>query len=64
MQINAKPKRALLNRSPKRAGSSVPDPKVFGLPGSVSQRYGSRFGFGSGSFSHQAKIVKTLDFYC
>jgi hypothetical protein len=56
MQINAKPKRALLNRSPKRAGSSVPDPKVFGLPGPVSQRYGSRFGFRSGSFSHQAKI--------
>ncbi len=34
---------------------------VFGPPGSVSQRYGS----GSGSFHHQAKIVrKNLDFYC
>jgi len=64
MQLNAKPKRALLNRSPKKAGSRVPDPKVFGLPGSVSQRYGSRLGFGSGSFSHQTKIVNKLDFYC
>jgi hypothetical protein len=39
--------------------SSVPDPHVFGPPGSefISQRYGS----GSGSFYHQAKIVrKTL----
>jgi hypothetical protein len=36
-----------------------PDPHVFGPPGSgsISQRYGSR----SGSFYHQAKIVrKTL----
>ncbi len=33
-----------------------PDPHVFGPPGSgsISQRYGS----GSGSFSHQAKIVR------
>ncbi len=38
-----------------------PDPCVFGPPGSgsIRQRYGS--GFGSGSFYHQAKIVrKTL----
>jgi hypothetical protein len=38
-----------------------PDPHVFGAPrsGSTSQRYGS--GSGSGSFYHQAKIVrKTL----
>ncbi len=34
-----------------------PDPHVFGPPGSFSHRYGSR----SGSFYHQAKIVrKTL----
>ncbi len=39
----------------------LPDPHVFGLPGSgsISQRYGS--GAGSGSFHHHAKIVrKTL----
>jgi hypothetical protein len=36
------------------------DPYVFGAPrsGSVSQRYGS--GSGSGSFYHQAKIVRLL----
>ncbi len=34
-----------------------PDPHVFGPSGSISQRYGS----GSGSFYHHAKIVrKTL----
>ncbi len=34
-----------------------PDPYVFGPPGSISTRFGS----GSGSFCHQAKIVrKTL----
>jgi hypothetical protein len=35
-----------------------PDPHVFGPPGSgsISQRYGSGFGFGS--FYHQAKIIK------
>jgi hypothetical protein len=41
--------------------STVPDPHVFGPPGSgsASQRYGS--GSGSGFFYHQAKIVrKTL----
>jgi hypothetical protein len=40
-------------------GVSVPDPNVFGPPGSgsISQRYGS----GSGSLHHQAKIArKTL----
>jgi hypothetical protein len=31
-----------------------PDPHVFGPPGSISQRYGS----GSGSFDHHAKIVR------
>jgi hypothetical protein len=46
--------------------NSVPDPYVFGPPGSgfVSQRYGSDSGFGfrsrSGSFHHQIKIRKTL----
>jgi hypothetical protein len=43
---------------PLREGSSVadPDPRVFGPPGSgsISQRYGS----GSGSFYHYAKIVR------
>ncbi len=40
-----------------------PDPHVFGPPGSgsISQRYGLGFGSGSGSFYHQAKIIrKTL----
>ncbi len=40
-----------------------PDPYVFGSPGSgsISTWYGSVSGFGSGSFYHQAKIVrKTL----
>ncbi len=38
---------------------SVADPDVFGLPGSVGRTYGSDSG--SGSFYHQAKIVrKTL----
>jgi hypothetical protein len=40
-----------------------PDPHVFGPPGSgsTSQRYGS----GSGSFYHHAKIVrKTLILFC
>jgi hypothetical protein len=43
--------------------NSVPDPHVLGPPGSgsISQRYGS----GSGSIYHQAKIVrKNLDSYC
>jgi hypothetical protein len=36
-----------------------PDPYVFEPPGSINKRYGSRSG--SGSFYHQAKIVrKTL----
>jgi hypothetical protein len=41
-----------------------PDPHVFGPPGSgsISQRYGSGFGSGfvsgSGSYDHQAKIVR------
>jgi hypothetical protein len=40
--------------------TSVADPYVFGPPGSGSnsQRYGS--GSGSGTFYHQAKIVKIL----
>ncbi len=45
------------------ADPDPPDPYVFGPPGSrsISQRYGSGFGFGSGSFYHHAKIVrKTL----
>jgi hypothetical protein len=46
----------LVQRS--RVGSSVagphPDPYVFGPPGSVSYKYGS----GSRSFNHQAKIVR------
>jgi hypothetical protein len=38
-----------------------PDPHVFGPPGSTGQRYGSGSGSRSGSFYHQAKIVrKTL----
>jgi hypothetical protein len=40
-----------------------PDPRVFGPPGSISQRYGSGSGScsGSGSFYYQANIVrKTL----
>ncbi len=40
-----------------------PDPHFLGPPGSgsISQRYGSVSGFGSGSFYQQAKIVrKTL----
>ncbi len=44
-------------------GSGSSDPRVFGPPGSgsISQRYGSRSRSGSGSFCHQAKIVrKTL----
>jgi hypothetical protein len=43
-----------------------PDPHVFGPPGSgsISQRYGSGFGSGSGSFYHHVKIVKkNLDSY-
>jgi hypothetical protein len=44
----------------------LPDPQVFGTPGSgsgfICQRYGSGSGSGSGSFYHQAK--KNLDFYC
>jgi hypothetical protein len=44
----------------RRVGSIVadphpdPDPYVFGPPGSVSYKYGS----GSRSFNHQAKIVR------
>ncbi len=42
--------------------TSVPDPRVFGPPGSgsTSQRFGSGScsGSGSGSFFHHAKIVK------
>jgi hypothetical protein len=43
--------------------SSLGDPYVFGPPGSasVSHKYGSDSGSGSGSFHHQAKeIRKTL----
>ncbi len=36
------------------ADPDPPDPRVFGPPGSTSQRYGS----GSGSFYHHAKIVQ------
>jgi hypothetical protein len=44
-----------------------PDPHVFGPPGSgpIGQRYGSGSGSESGSFYHQAKIVrKILIFSC
>ncbi len=34
-----------------------PDPHVFGPPGSGSEFTSQRFGSGSGSFYHQAKIV-------
>jgi hypothetical protein len=38
-----------------------PDPHVFGPPGSGSRFTSQRYGSGSGSFYHQAKIVrKTL----
>jgi hypothetical protein len=52
--------------------NSVPDPHVFGPPGSgsgfIRQMYGPGPGSGSGSFHHQAKnerkIKKNLDSYC
>jgi len=34
-----------------------PDPYVFGSPGSVSGSVSQKYGSGSGSFHHQAKIV-------
>ena len=38
-----------------------PDPHVFGPPGSESRSTSQRYGSGSGSFYHHAKIVrKTL----
>jgi hypothetical protein len=43
----------------------LPDPHVFGAPGSRSSSQRHESGFSSGSFYHQAKIViKTLDSYC
>ncbi len=35
-----------------------PDPRVFGPPGSGFRSISQRFGSGSGSFYHQAKIVR------
>jgi hypothetical protein len=47
----------MLRQNVKYTSVADPDPYVLGPPGSVSQRYGS----GSGSFYHQAKVVrKTL----
>jgi hypothetical protein len=52
------------------ADPDPPDPRVSGPPGSgsgsISQRYRSGSGSnpGSGSFYHQAKKEKNLDFYC
>jgi hypothetical protein len=55
--------RHLLTREGGRgsvADPDPPDPRVFGPPGSgfTSQRYGS----GSGSFYHHAKIVTLFEF--
>jgi hypothetical protein len=45
------------------ADPDPPDPHVFGPPGygsgCISQRYGSGFDSGSGSFYHQAKLLRT-----
>ncbi len=35
-----------------------PDPSVFGPPGSGSESISQRYGSGSGSFNHAAKIVR------
>ncbi len=35
-----------------------PDPYVFGLPGSASGSVSHKYGAGSGSFNHQAEIVR------
>jgi hypothetical protein len=41
------------------------DPYVFGPPRSASGSVSHKYASGSGSFHHQAKIVKkNLDFYC
>ncbi len=57
-----------LHLSPKYSGNSrtsVGDPYVFGPPGSASGSVGHKYESGSGSFYHQAKIVrKNLAFYC
>ncbi len=40
-----------------------PDPHVFGPPGSGPRPINQRYGYGSRSFYHHAKIGKNLDSY-
>jgi hypothetical protein len=48
----------------RNADPDLSDPSIFGPLGSRSGFISQRYGSGSGSFCHQAKIVKKLDSYC